>query len=400
MKGLGLLQLSRQNLRRRLFRTLAVATCLGLVTGILFSESLIAEGVQRSLQVGIARLGADILVVPYGQETPVQTSLLTGEPTSFYMNRSVERQIAVVLGVERTSSQLFIASLQRASCCSGFFQLIAFEPQSDFTITPWLKSNLKRPLGSDEVIVGSKIFTPEGGELLFYGHRFTVAGKLEPTGMGLDAAVFIPIQTAYLMAAESIVKAERPLAIKPDQISAVLVKVDSATLPDIVASRITRNVEHVSVITSVRLVKSVGEHLSGLIQSLFLLTGTLWAVSTLLVGTIFSMTMNERRREIGLLRAIGATGRFIFKMVITEAALLTFIGGLLGVVGGGAIMFSFSLLISKSLEVPYLWPTFVQVSEMIAISMVIAILTGLLASLYPAVVASRMEPLYAIRSGE
>jgi ABC-type antimicrobial peptide transport system permease subunit len=63
-------------------------------------------------------------------------------------------------------------------------------------------------------------------------------------------------------------------------------------------------------------------------------------------------------------------------------------------------MFSFSLLISKSLEVPYLWPTFVQVSEMIAISMAIAILTGLLASLYPAVVGSRMEPLYAIRSGE
>ncbi len=302
--------------------------------------------------------------------------------------------------MERTSSQLFIASLSQASCCSGFFQLIGFDPTTDFTITPWLKNALGRPLGNDEVIVGTKIFQQVGEELKFYGHKFTVVGKLESTGMGLDKTVFLPIQTAYVMAAESTVKAAEPIAIRSDQISAVLVKVDSKTFPDIVASRINRTVKGVSVITTLQLMKSVEKHLSGLMQGLFLVTGIFWAVSTLLIGTIFSMAINERRREIGLLRAIGASGGFIFRMILAEATLLTFIGGVLGVVGGGVAIFSFSLLISTSLEIPYLWPTFAQIIQMTTITLTLAILTGLIASLFPAIVSSRMEPLYAIRSGE
>jgi len=400
VRGLGLLQISTQNLRRRLFRTLAVAACFGLITGTLFSESLISGGVQRSLQVGINRLGADLLVVPFGEDIPIQTSLLGGEPTSFTMNRSIQKQIAAIPGVEQTSVQLFIASLQKASCCSGFFQLIAFEPETDFTITPWLKKALNRPLRSDEIIVGSKIFTPVGDELSFYGHKFVVAGRLESTGLGLDAAIFLSIDTAYVMAAESKTKAEQPLEIGPDQISAVLVKVSSDTFPDVVGSRVKRTIEGVSVVISAQLVKSVEKQLSTLMKSMMLVTGAFWAASTLLVGTIFSMTTNERRREIGLLRAMGATGTFISKMVLTEATLLTLLGGIFGVIGGGVAMFSFSLLISTALDVPYLWPTLAQVAQMVATSIIVAILTGLLASLFPAIVGGRMEPLNAIRSGE
>jgi putative ABC transport system permease protein len=400
VRGLGLLQISTQNLRRRLFRTLAVAACFGLITGTLFSESLVSGGVQRSLQVGINRLGADLLVVPFGEDIPIQTSLLMGQPTSFTMNRSVQKQIAAISGVDQTSVQLFIASLQKASCCSGFFQLIAFEPETDFTITPWLKKALDRPLGSDEIIVGSKIFTPVGDALSFYGHKFVVAGRLESTGLGLDTAVFLSIDTAYVMATESKAKAEQPLEIGPDEISAVLVKISSGSFPDVVGSRVKRTIEGVSVVISAQLVKSVEKQLSTLMKSLMLVTGAFWAASTLLVGTIFSMTTNERRREIGLLRAMGATGTFISKMVLAEATLLTLLGGIFGVIGGGVAMFSFSLLISTALDVPYLWPTLAQVVQMVATSIIVAILTGLLASLFPAIVGGRMEPLNAIRSGE
>ena len=400
MKGLSLLQLSTQNLKRRLFRTLAVAACLALVTGTLFSESLLSEGVQNSLQVGIGRLGADVMVIPSGQETPAQTSLLMGEPSSFYMNKTVEKEVSAIEGVERVSSQLFIGSLSQASCCSGYFQLIGFDPQTDFTITPWLTSALHRPLGNDEVITGSKIFPAVGDELLFYGHKFTVAGKLESTGMGMDKAVFMPVQTAYVMAEESTVKAEQPLVVRRDQISAVLVKVESDSFVDLVASRIKRQVQGTSVITSLQLIKSVENHLSGLMQNLYFVTGMFWATSTLLIATIFSMATNERRREIGLLRAIGANGRFVFKMIVTEAILITFLGGLLGIVGGGVAMFSFSRLISTSVNIPYLWPTIFQISRVIGVSVAIAVFTGLIASFVPAVVSSKMEPLYAIRSGE
>jgi putative ABC transport system permease protein len=178
------------------------------------------------------------------------------------------------------------------------------------------------------------------------------------------------------------------------------VKVSSDTFPDVVGSRVERTIEGVSVVISAQLVKSVEKQLSTLMKSLMLVTGAFWAASTLLVGTIFSMTTNERRREIGLLRAMGATGTFISKMVLTEATLLTLLGGIFGVIGGGVAMFSFSLLISTALDVPYLWPTLAQVVQMIATSIIVAILTGLLASLFPAIVGGRMEPLNAIRSGE
>ena len=216
----------------------------------------------------------------------------------------------------------------------------------------------------------------------------------------MDKSVFVPIQTAYVMAEESTVKAEQPLVVRRDQISAVLVKVEPDTFVDLVASRIKRQVQGTSVITSLQLVKSVENHLSGLMQNLFFVTGMFWATSTLLIATIFSMATNERRREIGLLRAIGANGRFVFKMIVTEAILITFLGGLLGIAGGGVAMFSFSRLISTSVNIPYLWPTIFQISRVIGVSVAIAIFTGLIASFVPAVVSSKMEPLYAIRSGE
>lgn len=373
---------------------------MGLVTGTLYSESLLSEGVRRSLEVGIARLGADIVVVPYGQEASVQTSLLTGEPTSFRMNASVEKEVAAIEGVQRASAQIFIASLSRASCCSGLFQLIAFDPETDFTITPWMRTALNKPLGKDELIVGSKIFQEPGDELFFYGHRFTVAGKLEPTGMGMDTTVFLPMEAAYVMAEESVSSAEKPLELRRGEISAVLVKTQKGIFVDIISSRILRMVKGVSVITASQLFGSVEKHFLGLLQGLLLISGIFWAVSTILIGIIFSLAINERRREIGLLRAMGARKRFVFEMVLVEAILLTFIGGALGVVGGGAAISSFSLLVSKSMQVPYLWPNVTQIVRTTVFSLAMAVLTGLLASFLPALVSSRMEPFRAIRMGE
>jgi putative ABC transport system permease protein len=398
LKALNLFQLSVKNLRHRPLRTVAVALCLGLVIAAFFSESLLVQGVDRSVEVGVERLGADILVVPKGEDTVVQNSLLVGAPISFFMNADKQHEVAGIPGVERTSAQLFVASLAQASCCSGSFQLIAFNPETDFTVTPWMKESLNRPLGKDEVVVGIRIFQQVGEELTFYGHKFMVAAKLSSTGTSMDKAVFLSFGDAYTMAEESKVKAEKPLVLKPDMISAITVKVKSGFSASMVAQQIMNSVKGVSVVTGGRFGEVVQEHLSGVLEGMAFVAGSFWVVSVLLIGVVFWMAVNERRREIGLLRAIGATGRFVFKMVLTESTLLTFIGGLLGIIGGGVVIYSFSLLISKSLDVPYLWPTFIQLGHMIGISLGIAVLTGLVASFIPALVSSRMEPLHAIRT--
>jgi putative ABC transport system permease protein len=398
LKTLNLFQLSVKNLGRRRLRTVAVALCLGLVIAALFSESLLTQGVERSLKVGVERLGADILVVPKGEDTVVQTSLLVGAPISFFMDAGKQHEVADILGVDRTSAQLFVASLSQASCCSGSFQLICFDPETDFTVTPWMRESLNRPLGKDEVVAGNRIFQLPGEELKFYGHKFKVVAKLSPTGTSMDKAVFMSFADAYVMAEESKVKAEKPLVLKPNTISTIVVKVKSGFSPSMVAEQIMNSVKDVSVVTGSRFAEVVQKRLSGILEGMVFVAGSFWVVSVLLIGVVFWMAVNERRREIGLLRAIGATGSFVFKMVIVEALILTFVGGILGVVGGGVAMYSFSLLISQSLEVPYLWPTFFQLSRMMGISLGIAVLTGLVASLIPALVSSRMEPLHAIRT--
>jgi putative ABC transport system permease protein len=367
---------------------------------MVFSQTLLVQGVERSLDVGVSRLGADVLVVPGEEQVPFQATLITGVPSGFYMESQKESEVAAVPGVEKTSSQLFVASLSDTPYSSDDIQLVAFDPETDFTVMPWIKESLDRSLGPDDAVVGSDISCYLGEEMIFFGHSFTVAAKLEETGTGLDRLIFVSFRDAYVMAEESSLKAEKKLVVNRGVISAVMVNVEADVFPDIVSSRIKRAVEGITAVTTTQVASSIESQLSGILGAMLFVTATLWTTSTLMIGTVFWMAVNERRREIGLLRAIGATGRFVFKMVVVEALMLTFVGGLLGVIGGGVAMYSFSLLISKSLEVPYLWPTLVQVGRMIGFSLGIAVFTGLVASLIPAFVSSRMEPLHAIRMGE
>ncbi|MFQ6135482.1 MAG: ABC transporter permease, partial [Nitrososphaerales archaeon] len=85
MALLRMLYLARQNIRRRLFRTLVIIISVGLAAGLLFSTTILMQGVRDSVRIGTDRLGADLLVVPQGAATEAENVLLLGEPTTFYM---------------------------------------------------------------------------------------------------------------------------------------------------------------------------------------------------------------------------------------------------------------------------------------------------------------------------
>jgi len=112
------------------------------------------------------------------------------------------------------------------------------------------------------------------------------------------------------------------------------------------------------------------------------------------------MIVNERKRELGLLRAMGATRRRLFALIITESALLTGFGALAGIVAASLVIFPFRDLIARSLALPYLYPPAGEIAVLILLSWVVTLLLGPLASLYSAVSASRTEPYATIREGE
>ena len=114
---------------------------------------------------------------------------------------------------------------------------------------------------------------------------------------------------------------------------------------------------------------------------------------SLLVGGIGIMnimlaTVLERTREIGIRRAIGARQGDIIRQFLTEAVLISIVGGLIGIAFG----FTLSRLIATAAG----WSTVVTTSS-IAIAFGVSVFIGLLFGIYPAVQAARLDPIEAIR---
>lgn len=401
MKKLGLFYLAVRNIRRKMFRTASIILSVAVVAGTLFSATMVIYSVKQSIRVGTERLGADVLVVPEGAEDKARTALISGEPSTYYMPRSVLDEVRKVEGVAAVTPQVFIESSQFSCCYVGNVLLVGFDPETDFSVTSWLSDFSSKKFGDDDIIVGRELPTAEGRELIFYGHPFKVAGVLAQTGMTyLDNSAFMTMDSAYKMAAESSKVAKETLDVTPDQISTVLVKVADGFSPQRVAVKINYAVGGVKAIASNEVISTVKEHLSKLFTFLFAIGGIVWAMSLLLIAVVFSMIVNERQREIGLFRALGAKKGFMFRLIMTEASILTTLGGLIGVVCGGVVVISFKNLIMAKLNVPYLWPSNLFMAELSVGCILVALVTGILAALYPAVISARMEPYNAIRKGE
>ena len=223
--GFRFFSLVLQNLKNRPYRNIATVFSFAVIAATLFSSQYLIHGAEQSLDSGMSRMGADILVVPEEYAGAGQTVLLIGQPNSFFFNNSGFEKITRIPGVVKASPQIYIATLF-ASCCAAPVQMIAIDQENDFTVSPWLKANPDVKMGKDDMIIGSAIIQNTGNDLMFYGHTFHVVGILERTGTGIDNSVFVRFEDAYVMADESDVKAVKKLTIPPGMVSAVLVKVD------------------------------------------------------------------------------------------------------------------------------------------------------------------------------
>jgi putative ABC transport system permease protein len=399
-----LLGLAVQNLRRKAFRTYALALAVAIAGGAVFSTATIMWGVERSLALGFAKFGADLLVVPKGALVGMKTALLTGEPSTFYMDAALADRIASVRGVARVAPQLFLTTAEGSHCVIGNAFLVGFDPARDFTVTPWLRQKLAREFSRRDAIVGANNPFQIGDSVYFYGEYFNVYGKLDRTGIGLnDNAIFLHIDAAYGLAESAKrLKDVAPLGYGRGQVSALLVQLEPAANQNIVRFAISRNPE-VKVVSAGNIVSSVRQNLAALFSSTLVLTAVLVLANALMISAIFSTIVNERRKELGLLRAIGAETRAIFRLVVSESALLTVFGGLWGVVLGAVFMRVYRRTIGfhlESLNIPFLWPGAVDIAGLALGCLFLSALVGVLGAAYPAFVASRLEPYDAIRSGE
>ncbi len=308
-------------------------------------------------------------------------------------------RIAKLEGVAKVSPQLYLETLTGAACCSAWDMfMIAFDPETDFTVTPWLREESNKAFGPLDVIGGDWVFVPEQtGEIVIYGVKVNLAAKLSPTGMGLDKTMFLPFETAREIARQSVTRAARPMEIPKGQISAVQVKVKEHFAIDEVAKRIMAAIPGTYAFASLELTRDIHRQTEGLFRMLFLGLAAVWVLAVVLCGLVFSVMVNERRREIGLLRAIGADRSFIFKLFLTESSLLGLGGGILGVVFAVLVVHLFRVYLMLTAEVPLLIPPLPSLLGSMLVCLVIALVLALPALLYPAVRASRVDPAVAMR---
>ncbi len=394
-----LMRLALKNIRGSGFRSIAIFLAVVSMTGFLLATTLIIAGARYSLDSGLERLGADILVVPEGAEIKIETALLMGKPVDVWMPRENIQKVANIPGVEAVSPQIYLASMFDSPCCavSEMF-IVVYDPDTDFTIAPWLERNLGRSLTKGEVIGGDYIFVPDGSQYIkLYGDDTDLVGILEPTGTGMDQTLFMTLDTAIAMAEASRTTALMTLNIDPDMISTIMVKVAPEVDPHRVAIQIFKDTEGMVPIESPNLFGTFRSQMNGLLWGFFAITVIVWAVTMILTGIIFSMAANERRREMAVLRAVGATRNFIFRSVLTEAALLALGGAVIGIAAAASGLYIFKDTIAGSLKMPFLFPSISSFIGLFSVGVTLAIVSVALSALIPALRLSRQELAIAMR---
>jgi putative ABC transport system permease protein len=363
------------------------------------STVILSRGGEDSLQLARQRLGADVVVVPRGSVTGVEGALLMGNATNTYMPRGVVQEIAAVPGVAVASPQLYLTAMANSSCCSvSLMFMYAFDPVTDVTIEPWLRQELGHDLTTGQAIGGSNVFVPKGQKTIkLYGYDFTLVGNLEPTGTNLDQTLFMTFETAYDMEQVSRTNAKMPLPVLEDSVSSVMVRVDARADRAGVAKAISAAVLGAVAVPAAQMFGSYGSQISGVLRTMLVVVALTVVLSLALMAVVFWMAVHERRRQIGVLRALGATQSFVLVSYMTEAVLLALVGGLVGTVLASVGLYLFRNLLVSSLGFPFLFPSLGGLLALICAGLLIALVVVALAAFIPALRASREEPAVSMR---
>jgi putative ABC transport system permease protein len=336
----SLLNVALKNLRRKSFRTAILVISIGLLVSILVFGSSFIVSVGASLERASDRLGADILVVPTGARDFAEEVLLETKVKVFYMDKSMMDRVRAIEGIEKVTYHTYLETILGVCCDIPAAKVVAFDQEADFIVKPWLNKLIGRRLEKGEAIVGHEAYENldllEVDSSVLFNTRFNLVGVLEKTGTGLDNAIFITNENI-----DDIIS-KGAATLKTDQISLIFAKVKEGYDPYIVSRNVENEILEIDVIARSDIGKKIITTLKD-INKVFLITILLACVlSIFLTWTIFSAIVNERSKEVGIMRAIGAKGSHVMVMFIAEVFFVGLAGSLVGIALGTYLSFSLS----------------------------------------------------------
>jgi putative ABC transport system permease protein len=387
--------LAVKNLRRRQSRTVLTVLGVAIAIAVLFSLLSLNSGYEKELNKEVNSMGVHILAVPKGCPYEAAALLMHGGVIPKYLSAYDLKNVSDIAGVELATPML-MHQFAGIDCCTGksaSFVVFGIRIDDVLKLKPWWNVH-GRYFAENEtnvMIVGGHLAESQhysAGSVIETGpfQNFTVVGILDKSGDQDDQFYFVPLAEA------------QKVFRKEGKITTIAVKVQDMSK----IGKISEQMEKIPDIQVVSMTQIMGTimNLAGSARSL-LLTVIVIALIISAFGIINTllMSVNERTREFGMMKAIGASGMDIGKMVLTETILITFMGGIIGTIAaivGSSLIESFvkgMLPYSPKASLVSLNP------ELIAFALIFSIVLGLFCGLYPAFTSSRLTPMEAIRSG-
>jgi putative ABC transport system permease protein len=375
------------NLRRRKGKVLFLV--IGLMVGVAAIVALIS--VTKTMEEDIAHkmdeFGANIVITPKTEGLSLTYGGLSLGGVSFDQKEISEADTAKIREIKNAENISIVSSKVFGvfDSPSGKVLAVGVDFPSEMSLKKWWKIDGVKPSRSSDILVGEeaaeRLGLKIGSTLDIKGESFNVSGVVHRTGSQDDGLVFMGLPVA------------QKLFDKEGKVAMVEVAALCKNCPisDIV-EQISEKIPAAKVTAIQQVVKGRMETLAGFrrlslgVSALVLLVGSMVVFVTMMAG------VNERTREIGIFSAIGFRRSHIMRIILLEAFLVSLMAGLVGYVLGMVATLVMLSFLSEH-------PPHLALDPMIAVgSIFLAVLLGLVASLYPATAASRMDPSEALRT--
>ena len=373
-------------------------------------------------------MGADLVVVPRETLVNITSSLLTVQPTNSSLDSGMAKSLAAIPGIARVAPQLIVVSVIGGHAAN----LIAFDPSTDFSVLPWLGEHEPERPSMDSVITGGRVAARVGDILQICGRSFVVHGRLEQTGVGpFDKSYFLSFDALAAIKALNHIPGTQSSGKAPDSVNAgndpASLRVETnaeadACKADLPLNRISAFLLQLSPGTKVEDIKFSLAQFPGIriVEGNSVLTNSRQALGPLFLGIVifavfqlialmvvvsllFSAIVQERYREVGLLRAMGAQPNQIMTIILAEAAIVTGLGGVAGLAFGTTLLLIFARSLGfyfGLLGIPFTWPPIAVLQESAAVAVLFSALLGLAGAFLPAWRMRGLDPYALIQAQE